>query len=68
MDDNFKSQLDALAKEKGKSVNELIINYLRLGKMVDHYTDKSSIVSIRGAVGFEKDQPVIVPVKEIVGG
>lgn len=67
MDDNFKITLEKLAKEKGKSVNELINNYLRLGKLIDSYTMDQSQFLIKDAKGYP-DETVIVPVQDIIGG
>jgi len=67
MDDNFKAQLEKIAEERGQSVNQLIINYLHLGLLIDAYTDADSQVLIKNAKGFKNEQ-VIVPVKEVVRG
>ena len=67
MDDNFKAQLEKIAEERGQSVNQLIINYLHLGRLIDAYTDSDSQVLIKDAKGFKNEQ-VIVPVKEVVRG
>lgn len=67
MDNDFKAALEKIAKQKDVSVNQLIVNYLRLGKMIDSYTIEDSQVMIKNAKGFP-DETVIVPVQEIVGG
>lgn len=67
LDDTFKGELEKMAKRKNQSVNELIVNYLRLGKMFDFYTTEDSQVLIRNAKGFDKGEQIVVPIKEIVG-
>jgi hypothetical protein len=67
IDDSLKAVLEARAKKSGKSLNQLLIDYITIGRTLDKYIDKNSEVLIKRAKGIEPNQPIILPVADILG-
>ena len=67
MDDDLKRRLEARAKEKDKSLNQLLVDYINLGRTMDKYVSPDSQVVVKHATGFPPDQPVLIPVSEMLG-
>jgi hypothetical protein len=67
MDDVLKSTLEKRAKETGKSLNQLLVDYINLARTMDKYVSPESQVLIKRAKGFDADQPILIPVSEMIG-
>ena len=67
IDDGLKAQLEARAKAANKSLNQLLTDYINVGRTLDKYVSSDSQVLVKKAVGFDANQPVLIPVAEMLG-
>jgi predicted transcriptional regulator len=61
LNDDFKKKIEAKAREKNKSMNQLINELLTFSSLIEELTDEQSKIVIRDAKGFKPDQEVVVP-------
>lgn len=67
MDENLKGKLEKRAKELGKSLSELINDYIQIGKAIDLNTTPESIVIIEKSKVVPNDK-LLVPIQELLRG
>ena len=67
IDNDLKARLEKRAKESNKSLNQLLVEYINIGRTLDKYVDKDSQVLVKHATGFAPDQPILIPVSEMLG-
>lgn len=61
LNDDFKKKIEAKAREKNKSMNQLINELLTFSSLIEELTDENSKIVIRDAKGFNSEQEVVVP-------
>ncbi|MEO1133277.1 MAG: DUF6364 family protein [Cyanobacteria bacterium J06639_1] len=61
LDETLKNQLQAHAERRGKSLNQLLSDYLQYSSLLDKLTDENSQVVIKRAKGYDENQEVVVP-------
>ena len=63
-----KEKLEKTAKTRGKSVSQVIQDYLDVGFMLDKYTKNDSEVIVSNPAGTsDPDKDVILPVRDLMG-
>lgn len=63
--EDYRKEIDAIALKEGKSVNEVINNFLKIGSLVSKYVDQNSQVIVKHAKGFNENEQILLPVHEM---
>jgi hypothetical protein len=63
--DDYRKEIDAIALREGKSINEVINNFLKIGSLVSKYVDQDSQVIVKHAKGFDDNEQVLLPIYEM---
>lgn len=63
--EDYRKEIDAIAIREGKTLNEVINNFLKIGSLMSKYVDQDSQVIVKHAKGFNENEQILLPVYEM---